>query len=56
MKEKQLRSKNFRSSTPASSPTEQRLNLKDEIPMREEDCNNLGLRASKNVSFLKFFL
>jgi hypothetical protein len=39
LNEKQLgrRKKNFRSSTPTSSPTEQHPNLEDEIPVRGED-------------------
>jgi len=31
--------KNFKSSTPTSSPTEYYLNLKDEIPVRGEEGN-----------------
>ena len=41
---------------PASSQTEQHLNLGDEIPIRRVDCNNLGFWRSQKYKLFKFFL
>jgi hypothetical protein len=56
MKEKQLRSKkNFENSTLASSPTEQRLNLGDEIPVRRVDCNIPDFYENQKYELFKIF-
>jgi len=53
---KQLRSKkNFGNSNPTSSPTERRLNLGDEIPIRWVDCNIPDFYGNQKYELFKIF-
>ena len=45
----------LRRQQPASSPTEQHLNLGDEIPVRRVDCNNPGFWRSQKYELFKIF-
>ena len=45
----------FRRRHPASSPTEQHLNLEDEIPVRRVDCNHPGFWRSQKYELFKKF-
>jgi hypothetical protein len=54
---KQLRSKkSFGNDTRVSSPTEQRLNLGDEIPVRWVDCNIPDFYENQKYELFKIFL
>ena len=45
----------LRKKHPASSPTEQHLNLRDEIPVRGVDCNKPGFWRSQKYELFKNF-
>jgi len=56
LKVKQLRSKkSFWNDALVSSPTEQRLNLGDEIPVRWVDCNIPDFYENKKYELFKIF-